>query len=115
MGIGVGIGISLAIFRRFWAVAVAVRFDRCLPWDAAKANPSLSVRAAAAEMEIAASRRDLHSAIACAGSERDGLAPPSKLAEGTGRISMRKRRDFSPMSSALTFIHQARPGEIERK
>lgn len=78
-----GIGISLAIFRRFWAVAV--RLDRCLPWDAAKANPSLSVRAAAAEMEIAASRRDLHSAIACAGFERDGLAPPSKLAEGTGR------------------------------
>lgn len=53
-------------------------------------------------MEIAVSRRDLHGAIACAGSERDGLAPPSKIAEGIGNLDA-KRRDFSPMSSALTF------------
>jgi len=61
----------------------------CLPWDAAKASPALSVRVAAGEMDIAASRRDLRGAIASAGSESDGLAPPSRIAEGMGSISMR--------------------------
>jgi hypothetical protein len=59
-------------------------------------------------MDIAASRRDLLGAIAPAGSERDGLAPPSKIAEGLGRISTRKPRDFSPMSSAPTFTTKQR-------
>ena len=54
-------------------------------------------------MDIAASRRDLLGAIAPAGSERDGLAQPSKIAEGMGRISTRKRSGFLAMSSALTF------------
>lgn len=53
-------------------------------------------------MDFAASRRDLCSAIVCVGSESDGLAPPSKIAEDVGSISTRECRDFSPMSSALT-------------
>ena len=61
------------------------------------------MRAAVGEMEIAVSRRDLRGAIARAGSESDGLAPPSKIAEDMGSVSMRKPRDFSPMSSAPTF------------
>src|ERR1700730_4569336 len=44
-------------------------------------------------MDVAASRRNLRGAIACAGSESDGLAPPSMIAEGMGSISMRKPRD----------------------
>lgn len=69
------------------------------------------MRAAVGEMDIAASRRDLRGAIACAGSESDGLAPPSKIAEDMGSVSMREHRDFSPMSSALTFTtKQEEPG-----
>lgn len=75
----------------------------CLPWDAVKANPALSVRVAAGEMDSAVSRRDLHTAISSAGSDSDGLAPPSMIVEGVGSISMRKLRDCSPMSSAPTF------------
>jgi hypothetical protein len=75
----------------------------CLPWDAVKANPALSVRVAADEMDSAVSRRDLHTAISSAGSDSDGLAPPSMIVEGVGSISMRKLRDCSPMSSAPTF------------
>jgi len=74
-----------------------------LPWDAAKASPALSVRAAAGEVMIAASRRNLRSSIASAESVRDGLAPPSKIAEGMGSVSTRERRDCSPMSSAQAF------------
>ena len=37
-----------------------------LPWDAVKANPALSVRVAAGEMDSAVSRRDLHTAISSA-------------------------------------------------
>lgn len=79
----------------------------CSPWDAAKASPALSVRVAAGEMDIAASRRDLLGAIAPAGSERDGLAPPSKIAEDMGRISTRKRSGFLAYVLCSNLHHQA--------
>lgn len=60
---------------------------------------------------IAASRRDLYGTIARTGSESDGLAPPSKIAEGMGRVSTRKGRDFSPMSSAPTSTTEQRLAE----
>jgi hypothetical protein len=48
---------------------------------------------AAGKMVFAASRRDLRSAIACVGSDSNGLAPPSMIAEDKGSISVRKPRD----------------------
>jgi hypothetical protein len=72
------------------------------------------VRVAVGEMDIVESRRDLCSSIACTGSESDGLAPPSKIAEDMGSVSMRKPRDFSPMSSAPTFTtkHETKWGKV---
>jgi hypothetical protein len=72
-----------------------------------KRNPALSVRVAAGEMDSAVSRRDLHTAISSAGSDSDGLAPPSMIVEGVGSISMRKLRDCFAYVLRSNLHHQA--------
>jgi hypothetical protein len=65
------------------------------------------VRAAAGEMDIAASRRDLPGAIVHAGSESDGLAPPSKIVEGMGSISTHSVSGFLAYVLCSNLHHHA--------
>jgi hypothetical protein len=58
-------------------------------------------------MDSAVSRRDLHTAISSAGSDSDGLAPPSMIAEDMGSISMRKHWDCFAYVLRSDHHHQA--------